>query len=86
MYTIQKYKNVSGDLGDEPKATTSSSKSQLDTPFRHSPRKKPNPCLQSSNFHNSVGKLKLNHLCNTNYLNILSFMQKYFAYNYTSNY
>ena len=79
MHTIQKYKNVSDDLDDEPKATTSSSKSQLDTSLRHSPRKKPNPFLQSSNSHDSIGKLKLNHLYNTHYLNIISFMQKYFA-------
>ena len=72
-------KNVSDDLDDEAKARTSSSKSQLDTPVRHSSRKKPNPCLQSSNSHDSIGKLKLNHLYNTNYLNTISFMQKYFA-------
>ena len=78
MHNIQKYKNVSDDVHDEPKATTSSTKSQLDTPLRHSPRKNANPCLQSSNSHDSIGKLKLNHLYNMNYLNII-FMQKYIA-------
>ena len=77
MHTIQSTNNVSDDLDDEPKATTSSSKSQIYTPVRHSPRKKPNPCLQNS--HDSIGKLKLNHLYNTNYLNIILFMQKYFV-------
>ena len=49
-------KNVSDDLNDEPKATTSHSKSHLDTLLRHSPRKNPNPYLQTSNSHDSIVK------------------------------
>ena len=66
-------KNVSDDVNDEPKSTTSSTKSQLDTPLRHSTRKNQNPCLQSSNSHDSIGKLKLIHLYNMNYMNIIPF-------------
>ena len=79
MHSIEKYKNVSDDVHDEPKATTSCTKSQLDTPLRHSPRKSPNLCLQSSNSHDSIGKLKVYHLYNVKYLNIILFMQKCIA-------
>ena len=51
--------SVTYNTNEQPKQPIDSTSDSL-TDFRHSPRKNPNLCLQSSNSHDSIGKLKLN--------------------------